>query len=149
MSTRAGIGFHSEESPFRVDGCIEKHGSLCYKKGTCAKRHRGGFYLRLAGDLMRGGRKYFYSADFLIRAIFLLLIALDFVLTVIATNAGFIEINPYLKAVVNNSWDFLLIKSMAVLIAIAVPAKLLAPSFIPSIIFMVFVLAWNIKELLL
>jgi hypothetical protein len=69
---------------------------------------------------------------------------LDLVLTVLAMQLGLVEINPFIKVVLQLPLLMLLIKFfIPVFIAWLMPGKLL----IPSIILLTFVIIWNIKEL--
>ena len=71
---------------------------------------------------------------------------LDLVLTIYAISRGLSELNPYMQILLTNPLLLLLVKAVAPLFIVwLVPAKLLRP----SIAFMVFVTAWNARELIL
>jgi len=77
---------------------------------------------------------------------FVLLNQLDLILTIAAINCGFYELNPLMRNLVAIPPLLITIKLVIpVLIAWLAPGKLL----LPAIILLIFVISWNIKELLL
>jgi hypothetical protein len=77
---------------------------------------------------------------------FVLLNVLDLALTLLAVSQGARELNPFMQSMLGAPYRLFLIKlAIPVLLAWIVPAKLL----IPAIIFLAFILGWDIKELLL
>ncbi len=80
------------------------------------------------------------------KVFFALLIYLDLALTLFALHSGFSELNPFAQRLFANPRELFLLKGVGPLIITwLVPGKLL----LPAIIFMLFVTAWNVKELLL
>ena len=76
---------------------------------------------------------------------FVLLNQLDLILTIAAINAGLYELNPLMRHLVAIPPLLITIKLVIpVLIAWLAPGKLL----LPAIILLIFVISWNIKELL-
>lgn len=77
---------------------------------------------------------------------FLLLIYLDLLLTLVALNLGYVEMNSYMLRLLSRPPELLMVKVvMPVLIAWLVPAPLL----LPAVSFMLAVSGWNIGQLLL
>ena len=75
---------------------------------------------------------------------FIVLGALDLLLTVVAMNLGLTEINPVMRLIIQIPVLILFVKLFVpVLIAWLMPGKLL----IPSIVLLALVIIWNIKEL--
>ena len=70
---------------------------------------------------------------------------IDLILTVLASNAGFTELNPIMKGMLDSPLELLLVKFIVPLfIAWLVPGKLL----LPAILLLTVVVGWNMKELL-
>lgn len=77
---------------------------------------------------------------------FILLNQVDVILTVFAAFLGFHELNPWMRSILGNPVQLFLFKAaIPVLIAWLVPGKLL----LPASLLLLFVAAWNIKELVL
>lgn len=77
---------------------------------------------------------------------FVLLNQLDLALTVLAMVFGFYELNPLMRHLIAMPLQLLVVKSaIPLLIAWLAPGKLL----LPSIILLVFLVGWNVKELIL
>lgn len=76
----------------------------------------------------------------------ILLIYLDLVLTLCAMSLGLSEQNPYMQILLENPLHLILVKAIVpIFIAWLSPAKLL----IPSLGFMIFVIGWDVKELII
>ena len=76
---------------------------------------------------------------------FVTLIYLDLLLTLFATQHGFTEMNPFMARLLSRPGELYLVKVVVPLCIVwVVPAKLL----LPSIGFMLFVVGWNVKEIL-
>jgi hypothetical protein len=79
------------------------------------------------------------------KLVFIMLGALDLLLTLAAVNLGLSEINPVIRVALQIPVLLLAMKLfIPVFIAWLMPGKLL----VPSIILLALVVAWNIKELL-
>jgi len=77
---------------------------------------------------------------------YILLVYLDIGLTFIAMRLGAQELNPFMQGFVSNPLQFLLVKGApAIVLAWLCPAKLL----IPAVALMLFVVGWDVKELIL
>ena len=75
---------------------------------------------------------------------FIVLVYLDVVMTVVATRNGFTELNPVMAGLVATPWALALVKGAATIgIGWLVPGRLL----LPSILFMLAVTTWNLREL--
>ena len=80
------------------------------------------------------------------KASFLLLVYLDFALTLFAVSEGFSELNPVMQRMLQDPAGCFLFKgALSVLVAWVSPGRLL----LPAIAFMAFVVGWDVKELLL
>lgn len=76
---------------------------------------------------------------------FVLLNQIDLVLTVLAVSMGFCEMNPLMRSLAAAPLQLVLIKfAIPLFIAWLVPGRLL----LPAIGLLVFVVGWDIKELL-
>ena len=76
---------------------------------------------------------------------FVLLNQLDLVLTVLAINLGFSELNPLIRYLVEMPIMLLIVKfAIPLLIAWLIPGRLL----LPAIILLSLVVVWNVKEIL-
>jgi len=75
-----------------------------------------------------------------------LLCQLDLVLTAFAVNHGFHELNPVVRSLLNAPLVLIFIKcAVPILIAWLAPGRLL----LPAIAWLLLVVGWNIKELLM
>ena len=84
--------------------------------------------------------------DFYVKFCYVFLHQVDLVLTVLATSAGFSELNPVMLGMLSSPFQMVLIKLIIpLLIALLVPGKLLAPAI--ALLFLV--VCWNLKELFL
>ena len=81
-----------------------------------------------------------------VKASYLLLHQLDLTLTILAVSAGLHEMNPFMRNLLTQPLQLAIIKLLIpLLIAWLVPYKLL----IPATLFLLVVVGWNIKELVL
>ena len=77
---------------------------------------------------------------------FVLLNQLDLVLTVLAINLGFSELNPLIRYLLSMPIMLLIVKfAIPLLIAWLIPGRLL----LPAILLLSLVVVWNVKEILL
>ena len=84
--------------------------------------------------------------DLRLKIIYLVLQVLDLSLTLFAMTVGAQELNPVMRASLGSPLQITVLKGgMPLLIAWLVPGKLL----IPAVAFLLFVVGWNVKELLL
>lgn len=80
-----------------------------------------------------------------VKALYFLLASADFVFTLLALRLGLTELNPMVSRVVESPGDFFLFKVMASLfLAWLIPSRLL----IPGVGLLIFVVLWDMKELL-
>ena len=76
---------------------------------------------------------------------FVLLNQLDLVLTLLAINLGFSELNPLIRYLVGMPVMLLIVKfAIPLLIAWLIPGRLL----LPAILLLSLVVGWNVKEIL-
>ena len=81
----------------------------------------------------------------LLKFTYLFLQLLDLGLTLLATSIGLIELNPFINGILDSPLKLLMMKFfIPLLIARLVPGKLL----IPGILLLLFIVTWNIQELL-
>lgn len=81
-----------------------------------------------------------------VKFIFLLLAVADFLFTLMALRLGLTELNPVVVSLANNPGYFFLFKVLvSFFLAWLIPSRLL----LPSLALLTFVVAWNVKELLL
>ena len=86
-----------------------------------------------------------HSKELYVKFSYVFLHQIDLVLTVLASNAGFTELNPIMKGMLDSPLELVLVKFILPLfIAWLVPGKLL----LPAIILLAVVVGWNMKELL-
>lgn len=84
--------------------------------------------------------------NIILKVLYLLLQSIDLVLTVLAAQLGYPELNPLMKAALTSTSSLLILKVfIPLLICWVVPGKLL----IPGIALLAVIVGWNIKELLL
>lgn len=82
--------------------------------------------------------------DIFIKFGYVLLHQLDLVLTVQATSAGFLELNPLMNSILASPLHMVAVKVLApLLIAWLVPGRLL----VPAVLLLLGVMCWNLKEL--
>ena len=87
-----------------------------------------------------------FTRGTLFKASFLVLFYLDLLLTLVALDLGYIEMNSYMLRLLSRPPELLMVKGVTpVLVAWLVPAPLL----LPAIGFMVAVSGWNIGQLLI
>lgn len=87
-----------------------------------------------------------FTRGTLFKASFLVLVYLDLLLTLVALDLGYIEMNSYMLRLLSRPPELLMVKGATpVLIAWLVPAPLL----LPAIGFMLAVSVWNIGQLLI
>lgn len=80
------------------------------------------------------------------KLVFISLNLLDLILTLISFSAGLTELNPVVIALYKNPVNIWIVKFIIpVFIAWIAPGKML----IPAIVFLFFVIGWDIKELLI
>ena len=85
------------------------------------------------------------SWDILLRVIYLCLQLIDLELTLIASQLGFLELNPLMRMSLMSPFHLALFKvGIPLLICIFVPGRFL----IPGIVLLSGIICWNIKELL-
>ena len=100
--------------------------------------------LRKYGLIRESHREYRRSLT--VKATYLLLHQLDLALTVLAVSAGLDELNPWMRNLLTLPLQLAIVKlAIPLLIAWLVPYKLL----IPATLFLLVVVGWNIKELVL
>ena len=86
-----------------------------------------------------------YRRDVAVRASYVVLQQIDLLLTVLAVSHGLHELNPFMRSLLGNPLQLVLIKLVIpVCIACFIPGRLL----IPAISLLSIVIIWNIKELL-
>ena len=79
------------------------------------------------------------------KVVFLLLNQLDLALTISATSLGLSELNPFMRSLLANLPELLLVKLIIpVFIAWLIPGRLL----LPAIVLLFLVVTWDLKELL-
>ena len=84
--------------------------------------------------------------DLRLKIAYLILQVLDLALTLFAMSIGAHELNPVMRASLSSPLQLTVLKGgMPLIIAWLVPGKLL----IPAILFLLFVVGWNVKELLM
>ena len=87
-----------------------------------------------------------HTRELCIKFSYVFLHQVDLVLTVLATSAGFSELNPIIKSMIGAPSELLLVKLIIpLLIAWLVPGKLL----LPAVLLLSAVVGWNLKELFL
>jgi hypothetical protein len=91
-------------------------------------------------------RKRREPGDIILRAVYLSLQMLDLGLTLVATNLGFLELNPLMRDSLTSPCQLVIFKfCIPLLITWFVPGKLL----IPAIVLLGGIIGWNVKELLM
>jgi len=81
---------------------------------------------------------------FYLKLSYLLLQAVDMVLTMHAVNSGAMELNPVMRSLISSPFQMVTVKLVVpLIIVLLVPGKWL----LPAILFLVCVAAWNLKEL--
>ena len=84
--------------------------------------------------------------DILLRIVYISLQLLDLEMTLLASQIGFPELNPLIRALLISPFHLLLIKvGIPLLICLFVPGRFL----IPGIALLAGIICWNIKELLI
>ncbi len=85
------------------------------------------------------------SSDLLLKISYLVLQVLDLGLTLLAISLGSTELNPVMRASLASPVQLTVLKGgLPLLIAWLLPGKFL----VPGIVFLTFVLGWNVKQLL-
>ena len=80
-----------------------------------------------------------------IKMSFVALAMIDFFLTLIALNLGFVELNPFVARLINTPGYLVMFKVMIpIFLAWLIPSRFL----IPSLALLSFIMAWNLKEIL-
>lgn len=95
-------------------------------------------------------RQYFTLAEFRkglsLRVAYMALQLIDCLMTVLAVNAGFEEMNPVMRGLLGSPVQLLTFKLIVPLaIAWLVPARLL----LPALVLLLVIIGFNVKELLL
>ncbi len=84
--------------------------------------------------------------DILLKVIYMSLQLLDLELTLVASQLGLPELNPFIRALLMSPFHLVLIKvGMPLLICLFVPGRFL----IPAIALLTGIICWNMKELLI
>ncbi len=84
--------------------------------------------------------------DTVLKAAFLSLQLVDFVLTLVAVRCGYPELNPFVRASLDSVYKLAIFKfAIPVLISWFVPGRWL----VPAIILLIGVVGWNVKELIM
>ena len=84
--------------------------------------------------------------DLILKMSFVALFYIDLALTLLAVQNGFAERNPVMAGLIHMPALLLLVKVVVpAVIAWLIPGKFL----LPSVVFMLFVTAWNVQQLLL
>ena len=87
-----------------------------------------------------------HTRELCIKFSYVFLHQVDLILTVLATSAGFSELNPIIKSMLGAPSELLLVKLIIPLfIAWLVPGKFL----LPAVLLLSAVVGWNLKELFL
>ncbi len=87
-----------------------------------------------------------HKEETLLKACYVLLQAVDLLLTIVGMSFGFSELNVVMRNLLNNPWQLIIIKLVVpIFIAWFVPGRLL----IPAIVLLSLVVCWDLKELLL
>ena len=95
-------------------------------------------------------KQYFTIAEFRkglgLRLAYIVLQLADYLMTVIAVNAGFNELNPVMRGLLGSPVQLVIFKLITpIAIAWLVPAKLL----LPALVLLLVIIGLNVKELLL
>lgn len=84
--------------------------------------------------------------DTTLKAVFITLQVIDFILTALAARYGWTELNPYMQSSMGSLSRLAIIKfGVPVLISLFVPGRWL----IPAILLLCCILGWNVRELIL
>jgi hypothetical protein len=113
-----------------------------------AYKHQKGQSTYMA-ELFAQLKQYFTVTEFKkgmsLRVAYIFLQIADFVMTLLAANAGFKEINPVMRGMLGSPLEMIAFKLIVPLaIAWLVPAKLL----IPALVLLTAIIGLNIKELI-
>ncbi|GBD10418.1 hypothetical protein HRbin23_00059 [bacterium HR23] len=85
-----------------------------------------------------------YRREAVLKVAFVALGFLDLLLTLYAFSQGFVELNPFIRALLERPWGLAMVKGVLPLaIAWLVPGRLL----VPSILALVAVNGWNLAQL--
>lgn len=85
------------------------------------------------------------STDLMLKISYLVLQVLDLGLTILAMSLGSVELNPIVRASLDSPVQLAVLKGgLPLLIAWMLPGKFL----IPGIVFLAFVVGWDVKELM-